>query len=79
MTLLGCYYLKYTPVAFPEIIMNELVYITNLLLLTEITGELFEVAYRDRMKIDQCQLEGTGKAMERVPMNGKEKESERDW
>ena len=47
--------------AFPEIIMNELVYITDLLLLTEITGELFEVAYRDRMKIDQCQLEGTGK------------------
>ena len=41
--------------------MNELVYITDLLLLTEITGKLFDVAYRDHVKKDQCQLEGTGK------------------
>ena len=45
-------------------IMNELVYITDLLLLTEITGKLFEVAYWDHVKKDQCQLEGTGKAGE---------------
>ena len=50
--------------AFSEIIMNELVYITDLLLLTQITGKLFEVAYRDHVKKDQCQLEGIGKAGE---------------
>lgn len=44
--------------------MNELVYITDLLLLTQITGKLFEVAYRDHVKKDQCQLEGIGKAGE---------------
>lgn len=50
ITLPGCYHLQYTLVAFSEITMDEFVYITHLLLLTELAGKLFEIVYWGHVK-----------------------------